>query len=268
MKLIEWVKQAKTKISTLDAELIAMKTLGFSDRVGIIMHSDEEYDMSEADKMLEKRAVGIPLAYIMGEKEFFGRVFNVNQNVLIPRPETEQMIYSVLGIVDAEKMENPSIVDVGTGSGCIPITLKLELFKDGILSDIKGVDVSLPALEVARENAEKLRVNIEFFESDLLEKIDTLPDIITANLPYVDLDWDWTSPELKYEPALALYADDGGLKLIKKLIDEASDKKNDDRSRFMVLEADNSQLDDIVAYATSRGFILISKDEFILAFKY
>ena len=77
--------------------------------------------------MLEKRITGIPLAYIVGQKEFYGRNFYINSNVLIPRPETEQMILSVLGIVDAEKMEHVSILDVGTGSGCISVTLKLEL---------------------------------------------------------------------------------------------------------------------------------------------
>ena len=268
MKLKEWVQDAKTKIGSLDADLIAMSALGFDDRVYLIMYSEDDFDMSKADEMLKKRESGIPLAYITGTKEFYSRSFDVNQNVLIPRPETEQIIATALGIVDAEHMSAVSIMDIGSGSGCIPITLKLELDNDQIVSDVSGCDVSIPALETARNNALKLKANVSFFESNLLEAVEILPDIITANLPYVDMKWDWTSPELKYEPALALYAEDGGLKLIKKLIDQIQEKKRDLRTRFLILEADTSQLNDIIKYASDKGFELISKDIFVLAFKY
>ena len=268
MKLKEWAEQARTKVSALDADLIAMKALGFDDRVYLIMYSEDEFDMSKADEMLEKRVSGIPLAYITGSREFYGRDFDVNQNVLIPRPETEQMVISALGIIDVMNLDNVSILDVGSGSGCIPITLKLELDKENKTSIISGCDVSIPALETARNNAVKLGANVTFFESDLLANVNELPDVITANLPYVDMKWDWTSPELKYEPFLALYADDGGLKLIKKLIDEISTMKNDDKKRFLLLEADVSQLSTIEKYAAEKGFELVSKEGFILAFKY
>ena len=268
MKLKEWVESAKKQIDTLDCELIAIKTLGFSDRIDIIMHWEDEYDFSEADKLLEKRKNGLPFAYISGEKEFFGRKFKVNQNVLIPRPETEQMIISALGIIDAEKYQEVSIVDVGTGSGCIAVTLKLELWNAGVKSDISGVDYSVPALDTAQENADDLGAYVKFFRSDLLLSITELPDIITANLPYVDMKWDWTSPELKYEPAMALYADDGGLKLIKKLIDEIVEKSDNKKKRFLLLEADTSQHDAIIEYAKVRKFELISHDGFIIGFKY
>lgn len=269
MKLIEWVKQAKTKIDSLDAELIAVKALGFYDRVEIALHSDDDYDMSLADEMLEKRAGGLPLAYIIGKKEFFGRDFTVNKNVLIPRPETEQIILSTLSIVKSEKMNDVSILDIGTGSGCIPITLKLELRSDGIESKISAVDISKPALEVAKENAARYGADIDFYESNLLENVVELPDIIIANLPYVDINWDWTSPELKFEPAMALFAEDGGLKLIKQLISNVVSKKNNLLGKhFLILEADTSQHDDVIGYARSFGLELISHNSFILAFKY
>ena len=268
MTLKEWVENAKAKVGGLDAELIAMAALGFSDRVDVVLYSQDEYDFSEADKMLEKRITGIPLAYIVGQKEFYGRNFYINSNVLIPRPETEQMILSVLGIVDAEKMEHVSILDVGTGSGCISVTLKLELDADGVEADVSGVDISAPALEVAQKNADSLGAKVKIFRSDLLESIESLPDIITANLPYVDMDWDWTSPELRFEPALALYAGDGGLKLIKKLIDEITDRKTDNKRRFLLLEADISQHDDIIRYAGEYNFEKISHNGYIIGFKY
>ena len=266
MKLKDWVESAKGKIGTLEAELIAMKALGFKDRVYIIMYSEDEYDFSRADKMVETRLKGIPLAYILGQKEFYGRNFKVNSNVLIPRPETEQIVSVVLGIVDVEKMDNIFIADIGTGSGCIAITLKLELSNEGKNTSVIGVDMSVPALEIAQENANNMGAVVGFFRSNLLSNIDELPDIITANLPYVDMSWDWTSPELKYEPAMALYAEDKGLKLIKKLIDEIIEKKTDDKKRFLVLEADTSQLSDIIEYA--KGFEVISRSEFTLALRY
>ncbi len=268
MKLKEWVEESKRKVGSLDADLIAMKALNFDDRVYIIMYSEDDFDMSKADEMLKKRESGMPLAYILGSKEFYGRNFEVNQNVLIPRPETEQMITSTLGIIDAENMDAISIIDVGSGSGCIPITLKLELNKENKVTDIVGLDISRAALDVARKNAVNLKANVGFFESDLLSTIEDLPDIITANLPYVDMKWDWTSPELKYEPALALYADDGGLKVIKRLVDEIVEKKKDDKKRFLLLESDTSQFGDITRYASEKGFELVSKDDFILAFRY
>lgn len=277
MKLKRWVSEAKEKIAGLDAELIAMKALDFNDRSDLVLHWDDKYDFSEADEMVEQRLKKTPLAYIIGYKEFYGRKFKVNPNVLIPRPETEQIITSVLGIIDVEKKADVSILDVGTGSGCIPITLKLELNAEGVMSEISAVDVSIPALDMAQENADDLIADVKFFHSDLLKAVDQLPDIITANLPYVDMNWDWVSPEIKYEPALALYAEDGGLIYIKRLIDEiramrdkefAEANTSDFDSRFLILEADTSQHDIIIEYATERKFELISKDDFIITFRY
>ncbi len=268
MKLSEWAKSAKTKISSLDADLIAMHALGFTDRADLILHAEDEYDYKEADELLKKRISGVPMAYILGYREFYGRKFEINPNVLIPRPETEQMIISTLGIVDVEKINNITIVDVGTGSGCIPITLKLELNKMNVWSDIVGVDVSVPALDLAQENADNMGAEVRFFCSNLLASIPELPDIITANLPYVDIKWNWTSEELKFEPALALFTDDGGLKLIKKLIDQIVEKTDNNKKRFLLLEADTSQHNAIMEYAKERSFELLSQDGFILTFRY
>lgn len=277
MKLKGWLKEAKEKVSSIDAELIAVAAFGFVGRTDIVLHWDDEYDTTEADKLVEKRISGMPMAYILGYKEFYGREFMVNPSVLIPRPETESIITSVLGIVDVEKLKDVTIVDVGTGSGCIPITLKLELNSEDVLSEISAVDISEPALETAQENATKLLADVKFFRSDLLSEVEGLPDIITANLPYVDMSWDWTSPDLKFEPALALYAEDGGLIYINKLIDDIHERRmkeieestvSDMASRFLILEADTSQHDIIIKYAKERKFELISKDDFIITFRY
>lgn len=277
MKLRGWIEEAEKKIARLDAELIAMRVLGFEDRTDIILYWEDEFDMSKADEMLVQRMKKTPLAYVLGYKEFYGRKFKVNPNVLIPRPETEQIITSVLGIIDVEKKNDVSILDVGTGSGCIPITLKLELNAEGVMSDISGVDVSVPALDTAQENADDMIADVKFFRSDLMKAIDKLPDIITANLPYVDMSWDWVSPEIKYEPALALYAEDGGLIYIKRLVDEISEMRkkeleeatvSDVPSKFLILEADTSQHDIIIEYVRNHGFELLSKDRFIITLRY
>ena len=268
MKLLEWAREARKQISGLDADLILVHTLGFSSRIELIIHANDEYDFEQADTLLEKRATGIPLAYLLGYREFYGRKFSVNQNVLIPRPETEQIIDSALKIVRDEKYTRVSVVDVGTGSGCIPITLKLELSKIGVKSDVLGVDVSEPALDLARVNAANHLAEVQFCHSDLLKTVKKLPDIITANLPYVDVKWDWTSEELKFEPALALFAADNGLYLIKKLIDQIIKKLDNKKRRFLLLEADTSQHDAIIEYAEKRGMKNISRDGFIIGFSY
>ena len=265
MILKGWLKKAEEKIYSLDAELIACFVLGFSDRVELVLHGEEDFDLKKADELVKKRAAGIPLAYLTGEKEFFGRKFKVNKNVLIPRPETEDIILTILSIIETDSLKDLTILDVGTGSGCIPITLKLELNAQRINSKIFASDISRAALDVAKANAKSLNADIDFFYSDLLEKIDSLPDILIANLPYVDKTWDWTSDSLKFEPALALYADDGGLKLIKRLLDEINDRK-DDKKHYLLLEADPSQHEEIIAYAQKHQFKLLLKNNFILAF--
>lgn len=268
MTISEWLKGAKEKVDSLDAELILCAALDFEDRVDLVIKSEEEFDFQKAEEMLSQRLKGLPLAYITGYKEFYGRKFKVTKNVLIPRPETEQAIISALSIIDVEGFNNVRILDIGTGSGCIAITLKLELNAEKKRSEIFGTDVSKPALEIAKTNAKNLNADVMFFEADLLEKNDSLPDIIIANLPYVNPKWDWISSELKFEPALALFTDDNGLKLIKKLIDQIIKKPHNDNSKFLILEADTSQHEDIIEYARKNNFNLISRSDFILSFKY
>lgn len=203
-----------------------------------------------------------PKAYKDRKAEFYGREFMVSPDVLIPRPETETMVEMVLslagkaylpGVKAPERRlpKNPKILDVGTGSGCIAITLKLEL-PEALLS---AVETSEKAIEVAQGNAKRLKADVSFRKSNLLSAVGTSEkfDVIVANLPYVDRDWEWLKePEsraIKYEPELALFAGSGGLELIFRLIDEIKG-----RTKYLILEADPVQHEKIVAYAKSRGF--------------
>lgn len=240
--------------------------------------------ISSAERILDNSS--FPEAYRRGSWDFYGRDFFVSPDVLIPRPETEQLADIVLKLFGKTKLPGvkppeakikagdskeydgaPRILDVGTGSGCIAVTLKLELPEVAMFAS----DISEVALGVARKNAEKLGAEVNFFESDLLSKISSaerIPDsfeVIVANLPYVDRSWRWLQePEsagLKYEPELALYAEDGGLELIFRLIREA---KN--RTKYLVLEADPCQHARIIEFAERQGFSVIEKQGFQLLF--
>lgn len=191
----------------------------------------------------------------------------VSPDVLIPRPETEQLIDLVLslygkaylpGVKSSERRipEKPVIFDIGTGSGCIAITLKLEI--PG--AEVVALDISPEALKIAQKNAENLGAEVEFFESDLLSvKEDTRSDneiavpnraIVVANLPYVDPDWDWLDKKaLSVEPGLALYAKDGGLALYERLFYELPKTVE-----FVIIEADPCQHEKIVKLAEQSGF--------------
>ena len=188
---------------------------------------------------------------------FYGRDFIITSDVLIPRPETEQLIDQVLTLAGKPYLPgvkptprilptNPTILDVGTGSGCIAITIKKELPE----ASVYATDISEKAIKVAQKNAEDLDAPITTIISYLLEKVKTFaiptPDLVVANLPYVDENWNWLDKEaLSKEPSIALYADDHGLKLIKELIIEASNLK----IPHLILEADPCQHDEMVKYA-------------------
>ncbi len=211
----------------------------------------------------------MPEAYIRGVQDFYGRDYIVTPDVLIPRPETEQIIDMVLSLagksylpgVKAPKKQlpdNPIILDVGTGSGCIAITIKKELKNTKVYAS----DVSEKALQIAQKNATKHSASISFIISYLLDNVKFTPDVVVANLPYVDEDWDWLNKEsLSYEPRIALYAKDHGLALIKELIKQTAKRQ----IKFLILESDPCQHQEIInftqkagfRYAKTRGYILL-----------
>ena len=240
MNVNSWLKS--TPVDRLDAELIIAHVLE-KDRTFVHAHPDYEFtevELAKIQSFADRRAQNEPLAYILGYKEFYGRKFTVTPDTLIPRPETEALI-------SIAKHLNPAkILDVGTGSGCIAVTLALELPK----TEVDAADISEPALEIARQNAQNLGAKVHFFVSDLLKNAEKY-DLIVANLPYVDKNWDWLSPELDYEPESALYAEDGGLKLIKELIKQAPAHLKE--GGYLLLEADLGQHEKIADFALETG---------------
>lgn len=265
-KSVEKLRTAEIESAKLDSELILARVLKVERTK---LHANPQKKLSKtvvfhANNFLNKRARRIPLAYIFREKDFFGRTFFVNENVLVPRPETEILIE----ITKKYAKNSDKILDIGTGSGIIPITLKAE-FGDEI--EVFASDVSVQALAVANLNAQKiLSQNIELFESNLLEQIpaETLSKItiITANLPYVNRDWvDFEkNNELHHEPQIALYARKNGLELIFKLLYQAQDLPKLEK---IILEADPSQFKEIEKYANGCGFSKIISENYTITFK-
>ncbi len=174
-----------------------------------------EKNLEEAIQRLES---GEPVQYIIGETYFYNSPIKVNKDVLIPRPETEELVEKVVKLIKEYLPSNPSILDIGTGSGCIPIALKKE-FKD---ANITACDISPQALAVAISNAKLNNVNINFQESNIFSNIDGKFDLIISNPPYIREDEEIMPIVKNNEPHLALYAKDNGLYFYKEIIKESS----------------------------------------------
>jgi len=220
----EWLSSRTTSLNDagiesarLDAMIILESHLK-KPREWILSHSEVTLDVDlieELEKKINKRMNRTPIAYIVGEKEFYGRTFFVNEGVLIPRPESEAIIEM---LIDIDRSIFDTILDVGTGSGCLAISAKLEIPE----ATVSASDNSKNALLVAYKNAKKFRADIGFKKSDLLESID-LPDksIVLANLPYVP-DSLVTSEEVKKEPVKAIFSGPDGMDLFKRMWDQLS----------------------------------------------
>lgn len=208
MTISDWLRDATKQLkdigiesARLDAELILAHTLR-KPRTYLHAHLDETIDERRydiANARLDLRLERVPLAYITGHKEFYGRRFTVSPSVLIPRPESETMIEWLLELT-AEEITPKRLVDVGTGSGILGITAKLERPH----LDVVLTDVDTKALTLAKRNATALGAAVDTRRDNLLDHQAFTVDYCLANLPYVDETWDDTSPELRHEPAQAL----------------------------------------------------------------
>ena len=233
---IDRLSAARVPSPRLNAELLLMFVLG-CDRAYFYAHPERPLDPRESeryDEALAERARGIPAQYITGHQEFWGLDFLVSPAVLIPRPETEHVIETVLELMGRDSVagnrltaagqafeERNRIVDVGTGSGCIAIALATELPE----AEIVATDISRAALEIARANAARqLQDRIQFHQTDLLEKFEARNfNIVVSNPPYVgQSEEDHVQLEVrKHEPHDAVFAGPSGLEIIERLIPQA-----------------------------------------------
>lgn len=269
MIISEWLKIAAKSLkianipsARLDAELILANTLR-KNRTYLHAHLDEEIDPRRfdiANARLDLRLDRVPIAYILGYKEFYGRRFTVSPSVLIPRPESEDLISLFLELTASEIAEKV-LIDVGTGSGCLGITAKLERNNLSVILS----DISKPALNVAEKNANALNADVHIQQQSLLNGQLRPVDYIFANLPYVDKNWD-VSPELQYEPDIALFAEDEGLKLILQLISQAPRCLISEGLLF--IEADPQQHNRIINEAVKNGFVRERVLNYILVLRF
>lgn len=176
-------------------------------------------DFKEATKRLQE---GEPVQYIVGNVDFYGYPFVVNSSVLIPRFETEELVEKVIKRCKKKFADQIDIVDIGTGSGCIAITLKKEL-----CSNITAVDISKEALEVALKNAKNNHVEIEFLEGNLLESLIKKYDVLISNPPYIDREEEIMEIVKQNEPEIALYAEHNGLYCYEEILKNASKTMRD-----------------------------------------
>ena len=166
-------------------------------------------------KCLKELSSGKPIQYIIGNVDFYGNIINVNESVLIPRFETELLVdIAIKKIKNLFKDKQVDILDLGTGSGCIAITLKKETN-----SKVDALDISIDALEVATQNAKLNNVEINYIKGDMSTYKDKKNDVIISNPPYIRYDEEIMDIVKNNEPHLALYAEDEGLYFYKKIID-------------------------------------------------
>ncbi len=216
MLLNDWVTNASNRLTAvrvaspkLEAQVLAAHSM-LVDRTWVLTHPEHVVNDLALEGLLQRRESGEPLAYILGYREFFSRRFRVDSNVLIPRQETEVLVETALEL----PVDRLKALDIGTGSGCIAITLKLERPN----WEVWATDISSSALQVARENAETLGADITFRHSNLLEQLAGEKfDLIVSNPPYIGRNEIIPREVREFEPDSALFADDNGLAIYRQL---------------------------------------------------
>jgi len=243
---IKKLNKAKIRSANLDADFLLCNVLK-KDKAFLYSHPDFELNkkqISKYKKYISRRAKHEPVAYIVGQKEFYGLNFKVNKDVLIPRPETEILVDEVLQLTTGNK-QLTTILEIGTGSGCVSIALAKNIENIKIIA----TDVCKKALQIAKENVKLHRVEkkIKFVKSNLLN--DKMlkcfnANVLIANLPYLPEKYKKeVERDLFYEPQKALWARKNGLDLIKKLLKQIEQLGN--KPKYILLEIDPSQKSEI-----------------------
>lgn len=263
MKVNDWLRQnirtleeAGIGTARLDC-LVLLEDATLRDRSWLLAHPETELSEERLKilaQYIARRAGHEPLAYIRGKTEFYGREFIVSKSVLVPRPESETMI-------DVLKKFKPRagmrILDVGAGSGVLGITAKLELPD----CDVELCDIDDAVLEVTRQNDEKNQTKLHIYKSDLLQQVETKPDITLANLPYVPDDYQ-INESARVEPSLAIFGGTDGLNLYRRLFNEARDL----HVQYILTESLPFQHEELQTVAKQNGYVQTLAQDFIQLF--
>ena len=200
----------------------SLKNLSFTDFIFTLQQKVTEEEKEFVEEIYTKLANHIPAQYIIGHADFFGMQLKVDERVLIPRPETEELVELIL----AENLkDNLKVLDIGTGSGAIALALA----KNRLDWSVTASDISEDALELATENANAQNLNLSFIKSDCFSEISSKYDIIVSNPPYISRE-DQEEVGLNVlhsEPHLALFADENGLAIYRRIAEESKDYLND-----------------------------------------
>lgn len=266
MQLSDWLKHSTAQLEAADVPsarldcLILLEDVLGKDRSWILAHLDEPISpktVTILDPMLQQRTKHIPLSYIRHKTEFYGRTFYIEASVLEPRPESETMIEL---LKTAALPERPAIVDVGTGSGALAITAKLELPS----ATVHAIDIDQACLTVASYNATKLAANITVHNRDLLAHFDEPIDVILANLPYVPNDFHINRAAMN-EPRLAIFGGPDGLDLYRRMFEQLTQRAA--KPRYILAESLPPQHPALADIAAKAGYRQAEEQDFIQLFE-
>jgi release factor glutamine methyltransferase len=259
----EELKTAGLATARLDC-LVLLEDVLNTNRTQILAHPEREIteaQQQDLNKMIAQRAQHIPLAYIRGKSEFYGREFTINQYVLEPRPESETMI-DLLKSLDTS--DQKTIIDVGTGSGALAITVALELPDAKVLA----IDIDPNCLDLSATNTKAHNVELSLIQSDLLSSLPkdvrNKPATLLCNLPYVPDNFQ-INTAATHEPRLAIFGGPDGLDLFRRLFDQLQNVLPG--NTFVLCESLPPQHAELAEIAISAGFELIAEQDFIQLFK-
>lgn len=262
---IDRLKSAGIGTARLDSQLLLADALA-KDRSWLAAHEDTpitDDTFASLDQQLANRSKHVPLAYIRGKTEFYGREFAIDRRVLEPRPESETMIDILKSLPPVKKKQAMQIIDVGTGSGALAITAKLELPE----ADVIATDINPGCLDVAEANATKLQASIRLAIGDMLEPVRELvqPLIVTlANLPYVPDDYHINQAAMQ-EPKSAIYGGADGLDPYRKLFKQAAELI--ERPAYILTESLPPQHRQLKFIAARYGFRQTNEEDFIQVYE-
>ncbi len=272
MRIIDWLKSATAQLSQagigtarLDC-LVLLEDVTGRGRAWLLAHSEHELEDLKVRKLesyLLRRLKHEPLAYIRGKSEFFGREFIVNAHTLEPRPETETMIELLLSNVKRHELKQLHLIDVGTGSGCIAITAKLELPD----TEVAAIDVDQKCLVTAAQNAKIHNVAIDFYHGNLLKALptqSTATNILLCNLPYVPDNFQ-INRAASHEPRHAIFGGSDGLDLFREMFSQIDEMPS--KPSYIFTESMPPQHTELALIAAQHSYDLILSEDFVQVFK-
>lgn len=247
----DWLKIKLINLTILEKVSVLKKITGY-DYPHILCHKDTLLNSREKtylSEVYDKLIHHYPLPYILKQKEFYGLMFYVDEGCLIPRSCTEALVDFVIQDILNRVLDNPiSILDLGTGSGCIGLSIA-KLIPQVL---VYGIDISDSALNIAEKNKKNLKIeNCHFIKSDWFSSLKGRKfNILISNPPYIDLPNDKIDPSICYEPFISLFAQEEGLKEIKNIIEQASVFIHD----YMIIEHSPWQAKKVTSFMLSKGY--------------